>query len=169
MFYIETLLERGDIIYICGQLEALARHKQDSGFNILLCPQMNKNPKTHFPECSLEAFVLGTWAKDQLTPFLFCSRDLSTWTIAHPIAERFLHWAGKKGCDKPSPESSAQGRADFLINVCLLSRSPEATPMPAGLLVLRACSQCEQTSNRKNIWVPQNVSLPRRGGVLSHD
>ena len=105
MFYIGTLLERGDrwcgIIYICGQLEALARHKQESGFSILLCTKMNKNPKTHFPECSLTPSCWGrTWTKGQLTPFLLCSRDLSTWTVAHLVAECFLHWAGKNGYNK---------------------------------------------------------------------
>lgn len=57
---------------------------------------------------------------------------MSAWTTAHLVAECFLKEQWREGCSKPSPESSAQGRAVSLINVSPLSESQKQRP---GLVV----------------------------------
>ena len=174
MFYIGTLLERGDKVVwhhlymwtVRGTCLTQARIR-------IQYPALSQNEQESqniFPKVFLEVLVLGKWIQDQLTPFLLCSRDLSAWATAHLVGECFPHWAGKRGLYIASLVLRVHLRAELAF-LCL---SSEWIPRRNAHACSFACFPCLfsmwwNKQVREHLGSTQNVSLPTRGGVRSRD
>lgn len=110
---------------------------------------MIKNPKTHSPKCSPKAShhnvpwgpCVGEMDSGQPIPFLPCNWGLSAWTIAHLIAECFLHWTGKRRLWQTLLLRVQLSAELTFLQISLLSGSPEVTPILVVYFFYVPCSR----------------------------
>lgn len=111
------------------------------GFSLLLCSQNEQEYQNTFPKVSLKVCLSqcslrpSCWANGlRANSSHFCSavEACQHEQLSISVLNVFLTEQGREGCSKPSPESSAQGRAVSLINVSPLSESQKKRP---GLVV----------------------------------